>query len=342
MRKIVLASSLVISLIMSACGDRATPPDAPKITVQSASLNSDTNTIVTQEDYTTVTLFGELGSKVFINDKEVGVFPESGSLEVTFDIEEVGSYSYKVYSESSYSKASQIIMIEVIKNEKSASLGSVSTAGEAGALTVSQEGIIFVAEKNHGVEIISIGPIGFNDRVSSDLLSTIDSVDAVNVLLSDDESKLYVEDKDGKFHVLDISDLSHPVELEVIDKIEKSVSILSEDATTRYRVAACGLIAEDVSNPSDVRRKFILKDREIQDVVLVDDDTKLLIAHGKDGLQLLDLNAPEHPIMIASKDLEGDTSGLSLLKKDGILFVANGDRGVEIFDLDILLHEMTR
>jgi hypothetical protein len=337
MRKIVLASSFILSLMVSGCGDRATPPDAPKITVQSVLLNSDTNTIVTKEDYTTVTLFGELGSKVFINGEEVGVFPESGSLEVTFDIREVGSYSYKVYSKNSEGNDSQTIMIEVIKDKNKASLGSVATAGEAGALTVSQEGIIFVAEKNHGVEIISIG---FNDRVSSDLLATIDTVDAVNVILSDDEDKLYVEDKDGKFHVLDISDLSHPTELEVIDTIEKSVSIMSEDATTRYRVADCGLISEDVSNPSDVTRQFILKDSEIQDVVLVDDDTKLLVAHGKDGLQLLDLNNPKKPIMIATKDLKGDTSGLSLLKKDGILFVANGDKGVEIFDLDILLYEL--
>ncbi len=339
MRKIVLASSLAISLIMIGCGDRSSPATTPKITLQSASLNSDTNTIVTKEDYTSVTLFGELGSKVFINDEEVGTFPESGALEVTFQLENVGSYRYEVQMKSDDASENQTIMIEVIKQDESASLGSVSTAGTASALTVSQEGVVFVAEKNHGVEIISIG---FNDRVSSDLLSTIDTVDAVNVVLSDDENRLYVEDKEGKFHVLDISDLSHPTELEVIDTIDRSVSILSEDASTRYRVAACGLIGEDVSNPFDVKREFILKDRDIQDVVLVDNDTKLLVAHGKDGLQLLDLTDPQNPIMIATKDLSGDTSGLSLLKKDGILFVANGDKGVEIFDLDILLHEMTR
>ena len=339
MRKIVLASSFVIALIVGGCGDRSTEPSAPKIALQSSTIDSDTSTVVTKEDYTSVTLFGTAGSKVFIDGKELGFFPENGSLDVTFEVKESGTYTYSIRAENSDGIQSSPIMIEVIKNKNSASLGSVSTAGAAGALTVSQKGIIFVAEKNHGVEIIAIG---FNDRVSSDLLSTIDTVDAVNVILSDDESKLYVEDKEGKFHVLDISDLSQPKELEVIDKIENSVSITSEDASARYRVAACGLIGEDVSNPSDVTRKFILKDRDILDVVLVDDDTKLLVAHGKDGLQLLDLKDPKNPIMIATKDLAGDTSGLSLLKKDGILFVANGDKGVEIFDLDILLHEMTR
>ncbi len=341
MRKIILASSLTLSLILSGCGDRSTPPEqvVQEIAIKSASLNTETNTIVTDEDFTTVTLLGDFGSKVFINDQEVGSFPESGSLEITLSIKDAGSYTYNVYSTSAAGTESETIMIEVIKQEKSATLGSVSTQGVANALTVSQDGIIFVAEKNHGVEIISIG---FNDRISSDLLSTIDSINAENVILSDDEKTLYVEDADGKFHVLDISDLSNPVETEIIDKIEKSVSILSEDETMQYRVDWCGLVGEDVSNPAQSERLFLLEDKEIQDVVLVDDDSKLLVAHGLEGLQLLDISDIQNPFLISTKNLNDDTSGLSLLKKDGILFVANGASGVQIFNLEILLHEMTR
>ncbi|HIP46443.1 MAG TPA: hypothetical protein EYG95_02660 [Campylobacterales bacterium] len=340
MRKVMLASSLAISLMISGCGDRSTPPEQEKqeLAVKASSLNTETNTIVTDEDFTTVTLFGDFGSKVFINDKDVGSFPESGSLEVTLSIKDAGTYTYNVYSISDAGVDSETIMIEVIKQEKSATLGSVSTKGEANALTVSKDGIIFVAEKNHGVEIISIG---FNDRISSDLLSIIDSIDAENVILSDDESKLFVEDVEGKFHVLDISDLSNPIEINIIDQIEKSVSILSDDSTMRYRVSRCGLVGEDVSNPAQSEQQFLLEDKAIQDVVLVDDDTKLLVAHGREGLQLFDISDVTTPIMISSKNLNDDTSGLSLLKKDGILFVANGASGVQIFNLEILLHEMT-
>ncbi len=338
MRKVILASSLTIALIMIGCGDRSTPPKQEEIAVKAASLNTETNTIVTDEDFTTVTLLGESGSKVFINGQEVGEFPDSGSLEVTLSIKDVGSYTYNVYAENGVND-SETIMIEVIKQEKSATLGTVSTEGTASALTVSTDGIIFVAEKNHGVEIISIG---FDDKISSDLLSTIETIDAHNVILSDDEMTLYVEDAEGKFHLLDISDLSHPVELEVIDKIEKSISILSGDETMQYRVSACGLIGEEVSNPVQSERKFLLKDKAIQDVVLVDNDTKLLVAHGLDGLQLYDISDVTNPIMISSKNLGDNTSGLSLIKKDGILFVANGSSGVQIFNLEILLHEMIR
>jgi hypothetical protein len=339
MRHIILVSSLAALLFVSGCGDRSAPPLQEKLAVKSSSLDSDTNTIQTEENYTTVTFYGAMGSKVFINGDEVGVFPESGTLEVTFNIENAGDYTYNIYAVSKEGLESQRIEIEIIKKEQSASLGSVSTAGEANALTVSQEGIIFVAEKNHGVEIISIG---YDDKVSSDLLATIDTVDAFNVILSEDESKLYVEDKAGKFHVLDISDLSHPVEVDVIDEIDKSISVESEDGTMAYRISDCGLIGEDISNPSDIQRDFLFADKEIQDVVLVDNDTKLLVAHGEEGLLLLDLGDAALPRVVGRKNLGGDTSGLSLLKKDGVLFVANGSRGVEIFALDILLHEMVQ
>jgi len=339
MRKVVLATSL-ISFLMIGCGSRSTAPVAAveQLAVQSTALNTETNTIVTDEDFATISLFGDAGSIVYINDTEVGIFPESGTLEISFSIEDAGSYTYNVHATSSDGNDSETIMIEVIKQEKSASLGTVVTEGEASALTVSQDGIIFVAEKNHGVQIISIG---FDDKVSSDLLSTIDAIDAKNVILSDDETTLYVEDLEGQFHILDISNLSNPIEVGIIDEIEKSVSVLSEDGTMRYRVSDCGLVGENISNPAHTERQFLLEDKEIQDVVLVDHDTKLLVAHGEAGLQLLDITDVQNPIMISEKDLSGNTSGLSLLKKDGILFVANGESGVEIFNLDILLHEMT-
>ena len=130
------------------------------------------------------------------------------------------------------------------------------------------------------------------------------------------------------------------MEIDIIDKVEKSSSILSEDGSKRYRISRCGLIGEDISNPHTVQRDFLLEDLEIQDAVLVDGDRKLLVAHGKEGLELFDLSDSKNPIMISTKDLNGDTSGLSLLKKDGVLFVANGSSGVQIFDLDILLDEM--
>jgi len=102
------------------------------------------------------------------------------------------------------------------------------------------------------------------------------------------------------------------------------------------------LISEDISNPAKPTQNFLLKDTKIQDVVLVDNDTKILVAHGEEGLQLFDVSDKSKPLMIGSQNLNGNTSGLSLLKKDGVLFVANEASGVEIFDLSILIFEMIR
>ena len=341
MKKIFLASSLAISLIVGGCGgNRFDTIPKQEIAIKSATLNSNSNTITTTDNYTTVTLVGDFGSKVFINDKEVGTFPKSGSLEVTFDISEVGNYTYTIYSQN-LGGNSQTITIEVIKKQKSANLGNVKTAGDANNLVASKDGIIFIAEKSHGVEIISIG---YTDKVASVLLSTIKDINAQNVILSSDESKLFIEDETGKYHVLDISDVKYPVEVEIINEFKKSLSVVSEDKTTKFSVKNCGLVSEDISNTSNISRNFLLKDRDIQDVVLVDNDTKILIAHGLDGLQLFDVSGENKnkPLMIGSQNLNGNTTGLSLLKKDGILFVANGESGVEIFDLSILLFEMMR
>jgi len=150
-----------------------------------------------------------------------------------------------------------------------------------------------------------------------------------------------VEDKEGKFHVLDISDLSNPVEVEITDAINKTLMCLSKDGRMRYRMGECGLVGENIEDTKAATQKFLLQDLEIQDMVLVDNDTKLLLAHGQEGLQLLDVSDAENPVVLGTKPLNDNTSGLSLLKKDGILFVANGESGVQIFNLDILLHEMT-
>jgi filamentous hemagglutinin family protein len=338
MKKIVLSSSLAFSLMICGCGKNRGElvPQVTPLAVKSATLASNTNTITTTDDFAKVTLNGEFGSKVFINDKEVGTFPKSGSLDVTLDVSEVGNYTYNMYSLNKGGK-SKTIQIEVTKEQKSATLGTVKTEGKANALTASTSGVIFIAEKNHGVEVIKIG---YTDKVVSLLLSKIDNINAQNVILSDDENKLFVEDENHKYHVMDISDINNPVELKVIEKIEKNLSAITEDGSTKYSIKSCGLCSTDISNPSNHQRNFLIKDKKIQDVILVENDNQLLIAHGEEGLQLFDVTDKKTPKLIGEKNLHGDTSGLSLMKKDGVLFVANGESGVEIFDLSILLFEM--
>ncbi len=338
MHKKALIASLVLAAVMIGCGDRSAPPvHEPVVSLNASQIAAEQSYIETTEDYANVTLLGEYGSKVFINGELVGTIPESGTLEVSFEIKDVGDYSYAVHSESPDGVSSEKITIEISKNSKSASLGTVATKGDAANIELSKDGIIFVAEKNQGVEVISIG---YDDKISSEIVSSVEGINAVNVVLSDDEQKLYIEDERGRYHIMDISDISHPVETGVVENIDKKVTSVSEDGATRFRLNACGLVSEDITNSTDIKQNFLLKDQGILDIALVDHDSKLIVAHGMEGLQLYDVSDPSNPVMIGEKDLGDNTSGLSLLLKDGILFVANGSKGVEIFDLDILLFEM--
>jgi hypothetical protein len=184
--------------------------------------------------------------------------------------------------------------------------------------------------------------IGFNDRVDTVLLSTINSIDAQNVVLSKDEKRLFIEDSENRYHVIDISDIKNPVEIDIVSKIESSTAIVSEDKTTKFHICSKGLVSEDISDPSHIKRNFLIEDKDIKDVILVDNDTKLLIAHATDGLKLISIEEPHNPVVLASKNLHATTTGLSLLKDEQILFVANGESGVEIFNLHILLAQMQK
>ncbi len=339
MKRVLISATLAYIFLFSGCNSNndQTKKQIDSLSLKSDKFSTDANTIITDKDSATTTIIGEKGSKLYINGDYYGEFDDSGKMVVKLTLKHDGSTIFRAKSISKDGD-SKTVEIQVIKSTKSSKLGEIETKGIASALTVSQNGTMFVAENGSGVEIISIG---FNDKISSDLLSTIDGFDAKNVILSDDEARLYVEDKSGKYHVIDISDISNPVEVDVIDEFKKSSSVTNSNNTKRYRVSPCGLIGESVTK-SDNKRDFLLKDKDIKDVVLVDNDTKLLVAHGEDGLELFDLKDEKNPTLISTKPLGGDTSGLSLIKKDGILFVANGEKGVAIFNLDILLDEMSR
>jgi uncharacterized protein YjhX (UPF0386 family) len=337
MKKYILASSLVFSLAVMGCGDRSST-EVTNLQIQSNSLEVNDDVIVTTDDKTKVNIIGELGSKLYINGQFYGEFDDSGSMTVELELDHLGSTIYEVKSVTKDGVDSQNITLEIIKKKKNSKLGSVKTKGKAQGLTLSQTGTMFIAEGMSGVELISVG---FNDTISSDLLSSIEGVEATSVTLSKDEQTLFIKDNDGKYHKYDISNISEPKEIGIIDHIEKSNLVLSEDDKKRYRVSPCGVVGEDVSDKLDTKRDFLLEDKSIKDIVLVEDDTKLLAAVGKEGLKLISLEE-KIPKEIAKKALDGDTSGLSLIKDAGILFVANGESGVEIFNLDILLHEMKK
>ena len=79
------------------------------------------------------------------------------------------------------------------------------------------------------------------------------------------------------------------------------------------------------------------------DIVLVEDDTKALIATGMVGINLLNITNPKAINPIGNYRITGaKATGLTLDEKNDILFVATGEKGVLVFNVDILLSELEK
>ncbi len=337
MKRVMVHAILVAGFVgMTGCQDR-TPKEKTHITqlALTPQITQESVTLKTKGRFAKVNLLGEMGSVVYVNGQKFGTFNDSGEMTIELEIDHVGSTNYSVELVDKDGVHLLTKKIQVVRLPKGASIGTVSTKGEASALTINRDGTMFVAEQKSGVEIISIG---FHDEVSSSVLASIADIDAKNVILSSDERKLYIQDREDRYHLFDISNMSNPKELDIVTEIEEKPFHYNSDKTMRLRVSPCGLIAEEMSQ-TQVQRLFLLKDKAIRDALFVADQ-KILVAHGDEGLQLYDITDPHTPKLVGSKRLDGSANGLSLLEKDGILFVANGKKGVELFNLDMLLAQM--
>jgi len=225
-----------------------------------------------------------------------------------------------------------------LSSDKNGKITTINASGEVESIAVSKEAIFF-AEGENGVEIISIG---YSDKISTELLFKINDINAKQVTLSDDEMTLYVEDEVGFIQIIDISDLTHPVKTGRTTKQDIDNAALSKDGTFKYIPRGeSGLDIVNISNPSNIALESTFNKSNAFDVVLADNDTKALIATGPVGINLLDIIDPKQAENIANYRITGsNVTGLSLNTTEDILFVATGDKGVLVFNLDILLHKL--
>jgi len=291
--------------------------------------------IYTKKDHAKLYLKSSEGSLVYLNGEFKGRVPRTGIYELSLPIDHIGSTNYKIKIVDEFSDEVQKD-IEVIRLKPDAKLGVIKTEGKASGLTLSQNGLVFIAEQSSGVEIMNIG---FNDEVSSKKISSISNISATKVILSNDEKSLYIKDEEGVYHKFDLTNINDPVELSVVNEIDKDSSSTNPNKTLRLSVTSCGLVGS--SGKDFEKREFLIKDSLIKDAIFID-NTHFLVAHSEDGLWLYRVDEKNRPHLVSKKNLDGDTTGLSLIKKDAILFVANGDKGVEIFNLDILFYEMNK
>ncbi len=227
---------------------------------------------------------------------------------------------------------------ENLSYDKDGKITSIDANGNVESIAVSNDALFF-AEGKDGVEIINIG---YSDTISTEVLYTIKDIDAQNVTLSADEKTLYIEDEVGFIQIVDISDLSHPVRKGHTTKQKVNHAATSKNGTYLYIPRGeDGLEIVDISNPANHHIESTFTKSNAFDVILVDNDTKALIATGAVGINLLDISNPALAENIANYRIKGTKiTGLSLNKSKELLFVATGDKGVLVFNLEILLHKL--
>lgn len=219
---------------------------------------------------------------------------------------------------------------EMIKSDGS----SIGTSAPAVDLAVSKE-TLFVAQGENGVEIIKIG---YDDVISSAKIAQITDINAYAVSVSADGSILYVTNKEGFVNVIDISNISNPERVKLINKREVNTFTVSDSGNYQFvPKGKDGLQIFDISNPHNHELETTINNFSAYSVVLAENDTKLLVASGSTGINIVDIENIQKPNTIARYKLKGDTTGLALDREAGVLFVANGDSGVAIFNVDMVI-----
>ena len=226
---------------------------------------------------------------------------------------------------------------EKLTADKEGKITTIKADGRVQGITASKDAL-FLAEGADGVEIIKIG---YSDTISTELLSKIKDINAKQVSLSDNEKILYVEDEAGYIQIINISDLTHPKREGQTTKQKIDNAAISDNGTYKYIPRGKnGLEVVNISNPTALIESTFNKSNAY-DVVLADDDTKALIATGPVGINLLDITNPKQVNNLANYRIRGSSvMGLSLNADKDILFVATGNKGVMVFNMEIMLNKL--
>jgi hypothetical protein len=162
--------------------------------------------------------------------------------------------------------------------------------------------------------------------------------------LSADGKKLHVINEEGYVNVFDITNISKPLkDGKIYTQSEIKKETITKDGNYKFMPKADkGVAIYDISNPSAESLVTTFNKSSAYDIVLADRDTKLLLAAGHSGINLLDITDPINPNLAANFSLDGNIRGISLNEEQGLLFVANGDDGVLVYSLNVLLDKITK
>ncbi len=325
---------MVVGLFFGGCQDRA--KDDLNL---SFAINAP---IKTSSDSVEIEIVGTSGSDVYVNKQKIGVMPKSGKLNITLSVgADVGVKEFEIALRNDNGEE-KFLYLQISKENDQPIIATVLTKGEVSSMAISDEGTLFIAQKDNGIEIISIG---FDDSISPVMRASID-VYAQSVTLSDDGMQLYVKDENGRYHVVDISDIDNPAVIGSVDEINSTNEVISLDGTKTYiAVGEKGLkITEiiDMSHPLKPYMEVFVKSVTPYGIVLSDNDTRAIIAGGENGVQVLDVSDTKNITLLGSYKMEGNVTNIAFIEHQGIIFVANGEYGIQVLSKDLLFSKIAK
>jgi hypothetical protein len=228
---------------------------------------------------------------------------------------------------------------KTLASDKNGKVKTIKLSGSAEGVAVSKD-TMFAAVGEKGIEVHKIG---YNDELSSDYVTTISGINARSISLSADGKKLHVINEEGFVNVFDISNVSSPIKIKTTTQSKIKKETISKDGNYKFLPKGKeGVDIYDISNPSNSELINRFDKSNAFDVVLTDRDTKALLAAGKSGITLLDIADIHNPNLTASFTVAGNIKGISLNEEEGLLFVANGDSGVIVYNLNVMLDKLSR
>ena len=198
-----------------------------------------------------------------------------------------------------------------------------------------QDDLAFVAQREDGLAIVNI-----SDPEDPQVVGNYDTVgDALGVAV---QGKFcFIAVKDDGLLILNITDPSSPFLEGTYDPISRAIDVVVSGETAYVLDQYKGLYVIDISNVSDPEKIGDWNIGECEEGILRND--QLFVVGGNGGLRIIDVSNRSDPKMAGSIDLEGTSTGVSVIGDHAYVSdYLNGLHVVDISDVTdpVLLYTM--
>ena len=295
------------------------------------------------------------GTKAFIADSNKGLKiidisdPVTPFLIEKFDITNANSVKLSADERRAYVGGSAGVSVVDISNLHQLSLVSIFELPNTNTIGITlshDETKLFASSSATYSRKINV--IDISDDTNLSLIKILDYAymnSRARVVLSKDDSRAFIAE--DKFYIVDISDITHPKSVGVVQKEGSDVTfnginemVLSKDETKVFVVNSTGLRIIDISNLSapTIMGTFDTIGYAYG-VTLSEDGNRAFIADGDRGVKVVDVSNPYKPYLLGNVDTH-KAQKIRLSTDESKVYVADESEGLKIIDVSDLVNPL--